>query len=151
VNKQQEETVIKNILRANQYNTSTANRNTNNQHCAHELEKPKTWAKFTFVGREVASVTNLFKRTNVGIAFNTILNTEGLLSPAHHRQKSDKYSKSGVYALTRNHYQERYIGQTGRSFYTRYKQHIQDYNLSYRKSQFAKHLLELNHRSGTLE
>jgi hypothetical protein len=28
---------------------------------------------------------------------------------------------------------------------------MQDYNLSYRKSQFAKHLLELNHTPGTPE
>jgi hypothetical protein len=55
----------------------------------------------------------------VGIAFNTIHNIERLLSPAHHRQQSDKYSKSGVYALTCNHCQKRYIGQTGRSFHTR--------------------------------
>jgi hypothetical protein len=32
-----------------------------------------------------------------------------------------------------------------------YTGHIHDYNLSYRKSQFAKHLLELNHPPGTLE
>jgi hypothetical protein len=28
---------------------------------------------------------------------------------------------------------------------------MQDYNQNYRKSQFAKHLLELNHSPGTLE
>jgi hypothetical protein len=87
----------------------------------------------------------------VDTAFNTIHKIEHLLSPAHHHQQSDKYSKSGVYALTCNHCQKRYIGQTGRSFYTRYKEQIQDYNLSYRKSQFAKHLLELNHPLGTLQ
>jgi hypothetical protein len=141
-NKQQEETVIKHILHANQYNTSTANRNTNNHYCTHEPEKPKMWAKFTFVGCKVRPVTNLFKSTNEGIAFNTIHNTERLLSPVQHHQQSDKYSKSGVFVLTCNHC------QTGYSLYTQYKEHMQDCNLSYRKSQFAKHLLELNQPPG---
>jgi hypothetical protein len=38
------------------------------------------------------------------------------------------------------------------SIHTRYKEHMQeDYSHNYRKSQFAKHLLELNHSPGTLE
>jgi hypothetical protein len=50
-----------------------------------------------------------------------------------------------------NHCQKRYIHQTGHSFYKYYKEHMQEYNQNYRKSQFAKHLLELNHPQGTLQ
>jgi hypothetical protein len=82
---------------------------------------------------------------------DNIHNIEHLLSPAQHQQQSDKFSKSRVYTLTCNHCQKRYIGQTGRSFYTHYKEHIQDYTQNYRKSQFVKHLLDLNHPLGTLE
>jgi hypothetical protein len=113
-NKLQEETVIKHILHANQYNTSTANRTTNNHNCEHETKKPNKWAKFTYVGREVHAVTNLFRHTNVGVTFNTADNTECILSPTHHQQQSDRYSKSGVYALTCSQCQKQYIGQTGR-------------------------------------
>jgi hypothetical protein len=59
-NKQQEETVIKHILRANKYNTSTANRITNNHQCDNGPENPKKWTKFTFVGPTVRFITNLF-------------------------------------------------------------------------------------------
>jgi hypothetical protein len=87
----------------------------------------------------------------MGVAFNTTHNIERTLSPTHHQQQSDGYSKRGVYALTCSQCQKRYIGQTGRSFHTHYKEHMQDYRHNYKKSQFAKHLLELNHSPGTLQ
>jgi hypothetical protein len=111
-NKLQEETIIKHVLRANQYNTSTTNRTTNNHNCDRETKKPNRWDKFTFAGREVRAVTNLFRRTNVGVAFNTAHTVERMLSPTHHQQQSNRYSKSGVYALICSQYQKRYIGQT---------------------------------------
>jgi hypothetical protein len=92
-NKQQEDAVIEHIVCANQYNTATANRNTNDYHCDHGPENPPELAKFTYVGHEIRSVTNLFKHTTVDIAFNTIHNIERLLSPAHHHQQSDKLLK----------------------------------------------------------
>jgi hypothetical protein len=81
----------------------------------------------------------------MSIAFNIVHNTGKLLSPTHYNPQPEEFTKSGVYALTCNQCKKRYIGQTGRSFYTRYKEHAQDYRQNYRKSQFAKYLLEENH------
>jgi hypothetical protein len=78
-NKQEEEAVIRHILQANQYRTSIANRNVNNYRSDHRPEKPTKWAKFTYVGREVRAITNLFKHTTMGVAFNTIHNIERML------------------------------------------------------------------------
>jgi hypothetical protein len=36
-------------------------------------------------------------------------------------------------------------------FYTRYEEHAQDYRKNYKKSQFAKHLLEENHPLNSTE
>jgi hypothetical protein len=38
-----------------------------------------------------------------------------------------------------------YVGQTDRSFHTRYKEHAQDCRIGNQKSNFAKHLLDHQH------
>jgi hypothetical protein len=40
---------------------------------------------------------------------------------------------------------KRYVGQTGRSFRTRFKEHAQDYRLGNQKTNFAKHLIDNHH------
>ena len=39
----------------------------------------------------------------------------------------------------------RYIGQTGRSFFTRYREHYHDFKYNNRASKYAQHLLENKH------
>ena len=43
------------------------------------------------------------------------------------------------------------MGQTGRSFRTRFKVHLRDFKHGNRKSSFAKHLLENGHAIGPIE
>jgi hypothetical protein len=45
----------------------------------------------------------------------------------------------------------KYIGQTGRYFHIRNKEHILDYKQGNMKSNFAKHLIEQRHTPGTIE
>jgi ACT domain-containing protein len=45
----------------------------------------------------------------------------------------------------------KYIGQTDRSFHIRYKEHIINYKQGNMKSNFAKHLIEQRHTTGTIE
>jgi hypothetical protein len=47
--------------------------------------------------------------------------------------------------LARTTCNKRYIGQTGRPFHTRYKEHEVEYRYCTQKSNFAKHLLEEKH------
>ena len=53
--------------------------------------------------------------------------------------------KSGVYALHCHNCEARYIGQTGRSFSTRIKEHLHAWKYNTTKSHFATHLLDTGH------
>jgi hypothetical protein len=45
---------------------------------------------------------------------------------AKQHPRTDKYNKSGIYRMKCLDCPLKYIGQTGRAFYTRYKGHIQE-------------------------
>jgi len=45
---------------------------------------------------------------------------------------------------------KKYVGQTGRSFNQRYKEHVHDFKFNTRKFSFATHLLENNHSMGPI-
>lgn len=92
--------------------------------------------------------------TNLGKVIKTInrtpifysLSTLGRLFP-NGKDSTPSLSKSGVYLLRCRDCQAAYVGETGRSFRTRIKEHISAYlNNNYTKSAFAKHLLEENHQ-----
>jgi hypothetical protein len=57
---------------------------------------------------------------------------------------------SDAYYLTRPDCHMKYVGQTGRSFLKRYKEHFHDFKYSIRKSSFATHLLDKNHSMGPI-
>ena len=45
----------------------------------------------------------------------------------------------------------KYVGQTGRSFHTRFAEHFRDFKYTNHKSKFAEHLLENNHSIGPID
>ena len=64
------------------------------------------------------------------------------------------YDKSGIYKLKCTDCENYYIGQTGRSFKCRFKEHIQalkSNNMTSMKSSFAEHLLENNQSYTNME
>jgi hypothetical protein len=85
---------------------------------------------FTYIGRETRRITKIFKTTNLKIAFkttNTIQNHLCNLKERNHRK--DPFHNSGIYQLTCKECNQKYIGQTGRTFKTRYNEHINAINL----------------------
>jgi len=60
-------------------------------------------------------------------------------------QTRDKYSRSGAYKLTCPDCNKAYIGQTGRSFTQRFKEHRNAFRSSSTTSNYAKHVLEHSH------
>jgi hypothetical protein len=52
---------------------------------------------------------------------------------------------SGVYKLTCPECNKAYIGQTGRPFALRFREHLRDYTHAHNKSKFAQHLLDHHH------
>lgn len=75
------------------------------------------------------------------IAYRTPLNLGKLLNNT--KDKIDKSKKSGVYKLECDQCDEIYIGETGRQFETRYREHIKN---NQQKSNFGQHLANTGHK-----
>jgi transposase-like protein len=110
----------------------------------------KRWTKFTYVGKETRFITKLFKKTDIGIAYTTRDNLRHLLNNRTNN-KQDIYNKSGVYKLTCTDCNKQYVGQTGRPFYIRYKEHAREYKYATNKTNYAKHLLDNQHAIKPIE
>jgi hypothetical protein len=96
------------------------------------------WATFTYVGKETSYITNIFRQTDLRIAFHTNNTIGNLLT--QNKLPPDKFSLSGVYKLTCPECQKAYVGQTGRSFNIQYNKHKQAFWNNSHSSSFAKHL-----------
>jgi len=98
------------------------------------------------MGRETTFITNLFKKTDIKIAFRTKNTIQKLIM--HKQQTSDLHSRSGVYKLTCPDCSKVYVGQTGRSFVTRFQEHKNAFRTANNSSNFAKNLVEHTHSFG---
>jgi hypothetical protein len=133
-------------LRANKYAAEHKNICTTTHNAIRDAgTQSKKWVKFTYTGKEVRTITKLFKHTNLNIAFTTRNTIGRLLSQDPHTREHNLYHRSGVYQLTCPTYKVKYIG------HIRYKEHILDYKQGDMKPNFAKHLLEQRHTPGTIE
>jgi hypothetical protein len=112
-----------------------------------QISTPK-WATFTYIGKETNFITNLFKKTNIKIAFRTNNSIQTLLS--HRQQKTEIYSQSGVYKLTCPDCGKAYVRQTGRNFATRFREHRNAFSTASQSSNFAKHLIEHSQSFGPI-
>jgi len=75
-NKEREWTSIQLIARTNNFSQNLSHKlnrqiqhQTTNQEQTREVKKNKTWTTFTYSSPKIRKITNLFKRTNVGISF----------------------------------------------------------------------------------
>ncbi|KAK5649862.1 hypothetical protein RI129_000891 [Pyrocoelia pectoralis] len=88
---------------------------------------------------------NIFKAHNICISFSTTHTLNSTL--VHNKDPINLLQKSGIYQLSCQTCDGFYIGRTGRSFSTRFKEHlkaIKTNNLSH-KSTFAEHILASGH------
>ena len=76
-------------------------------------------------------------------AFRTNNTVYNHLTPHNHH--TEKYTQSGVYKLTCPDCKKAIVGQTSRSFVTRYNEHKQAFRNNSHTSKFAQHLLEQTH------
>ncbi|KAK5639993.1 hypothetical protein RI129_010804 [Pyrocoelia pectoralis] len=90
-------------------------------------------------------IQNIFKHHNIFISFS---NNHTLRSSiVRNKDRSDPLDSSGVYQLNCNSCPSFYIGQTGRSFRTRFKEHfnaIKRNNMDH-PSSMAEHILSTGH------
>ena len=76
------------------------------------------------------------------MAFRTNKNVSKILRPKPSKSAEDK---TGVYKITCNDCDSLYIGQTGRSFIKRFKEHLPKKDFSKTMSSYARHLMDRNH------
>jgi len=146
-------TTIHHTLQNNGYSTtllkppSTTRPTSTKQSTNHKTDKK--WARYTYVGPETRCITNLFRNSTLNIAFSTHNTLQKLLSN-HPPTTTNQFNKSGIYQLTCPDCSKVYVGQTGRSFSTRYKEHFRDYTNLDPKSKFTEHLIQSQHSFGPI-
>ena len=141
---------FKQILHNNKYDTSILHKvNNKNNKREHDTQKTK-WVKFTYMGKETRLIRNLFKDTDINIAFTTQNNIERFLSTQCNQIKN-KYNRCGIYQLTCPSCNRKYIGQMDSPFRIRFQENFRDYKYMNNKSKFAQHLLENEHPIGPME
>ena len=107
------------------------------------------WTTFTYTGRETTYITNLFRHSDLQIAFRTNNTIRNLLT--HNKHHLDKFSRSGVYQLTCPDCGMTYTGQTGRDFTSRYNEHKRSFRNNTHTSKFAEHLNNHMHSFGPIQ
>jgi hypothetical protein len=78
------------------------------------------WATFTYSWKETRKSTKLFKDEQIKIAFRTQNTIQNIVK----HERTDEYNKSGIYQMKCLDCTLKYIGQTGRTLHTSYKEHI---------------------------
>jgi hypothetical protein len=109
----------------------------------------KKLAVFTYYNPTIRKITNLFKHTDVRIAFRNTNSLSQLTKPKPHTQ-TQEHSKSGIYALTCNTCKQAYVGQTSRKLKQRYQEHIRYIRNNDPQSAYALHILKNQHEYGPM-
>jgi len=109
----------------------------------------KKWAIFTYISKETSYITNIFRSTDIKIAFRTTNTIGNLLT--YSNPAPDKFSLLGVYKLTCPDCNKAYVRQTGRPFTRRYEEHKVAFRNNSHASSFAKHLNEEAHSFGPID
>jgi len=112
------------------------------------LTQTQKWATFTYTVKETTYITNLFRYTNIKIAFHTNNTVYNRLT--HKNHNTDKYTQSRVYKLTWPDCKKAYVGQTSRSLLVQYSEHKQAFRNNSHTSKFAQHLVEQAHTFSTI-
>jgi len=104
------------------------------------MNNNKKWTTFTFVSPRVCRITNLFKYTNVKVAFRCH-NTLGRLTKPTKDINTPPHNKWGIYQLTCNSCNLSYVGQTSLNLKIRFQEHIRYVRNNNPQSAFAQHIL----------
>ena len=121
-----------------------------------DLQKPKTkeeknnkkWATFTYHSPKVRTITNLFKDTNIRIAYKTT-NTIKQRTKTRNPNTTPDLNRSGVYKMTCKTCSKAYIGQTSRDLTVRCREHLRYIKNNDPQSAYAQHILHNIHEYGT--
>jgi len=108
----------------------------------------KNWITLMYHSPLIHKVINLFKSTELNIAFRTC-NT--IYNQLHNRSPQTNTDSSGIYRLQCKTCDKSYVGQIGRSIAIRYLEHIQYIRTNIPVSAYALYILNNRHEYGSLE
>jgi len=103
----------------------------------------KLWATFTYHSPKIRKITNLFKNTNIGIAFRKT--TLRQLTKPIPTDQTLEHEKIGVYKFSCKTCQHSYIGQTSRNLKSRFREHTRYIKNDDPLSAYALHILNCRH------
>ena len=122
----------------------------NKTHTKKEENYDSKWAIFTYHNHTIRKITNLFKHTNIRIAYRSTNKIQNLMTHKQNTQKSE-HDESGIYQLTCNTCKLNYVGQTSRNLRQRHKEHTSYIKKNNPTSAYALHILQNRHEYGPLE
>jgi len=151
--KQEEWKTILTIVKNNGYPVNTINnlktkliaKEQKHQQYPMTIPHNKKWVTFTYFSPIIRSITNLFKHSNLNIAFRAANTIQQQLS-----KKPTNKNPSGIYNLKCNTCNNVYVGQSGRSINVRHKEHIRYIRANNPLSAYALHILQYRYECGTI-
>ena len=111
-----------------------------------KIQTDKKSTTFTYFGPSIRTITNIFKGTQLNIAFRPT-NTIGTYIKEYNIPQDD-LSKSGIYEINCHTCDLKYIGQTSRDILTRFKEHCRYIRQNNPQSAYALHILNNQHEFG---
>jgi transposase-like protein len=96
-------------------------------------------------------VTKVLKDANINIAFKTQNTIEHILQPKLSTATENIYNNSGICQLKCLDCPKKYIGQTGRTFKTRYKEHLQAIHNNRPDTEYSRPIFDSRHTYGNIE
>ena len=106
-------------------------------------EDKNNYKVITYLGQSSEKKGKFLNNLDINVAYKTNNNLGKFIK--NNKTKTVKNKKSGVYKLTCGDCPKIYIGQTGRNFSKRLKEHLSSFNKGKTDSSYANHLLECNH------
>jgi hypothetical protein len=113
------------------------------------VDNRKRWSSFSYIGKEVMPIARILNKFNINVAFRT---KNSLGKCLKHKSlemdvgNSGKYDACGIYKMKCRSCPSVYIGQTGRSFKVRFKEHMSDIVHNRNKTGYSQHVLNSGHK-----
>lgn len=121
-----------------------------------ENSDQKKFIKVPYTTKMNKAIRKTFGQTKYQLSYSTRNNTFEIINKLSKEESTlfNKYNKSGIYRIKCSDCEKFYIGQTGRTFKSRFNEHIQalrSQNKTSMKSNYAEHLLNQNHNFKNIE
>jgi len=98
----------------------------------------------------ISKITNLFKQTDIKIAFKNTNTLQQLIKPKF-QDTTQEHDKSGIYKMTCKTCNKAYTGQSSRNMTIRYREHIRYIKNNDPQSAYALRILQNRHEYGLLK